>query len=230
MYRNIKEFWADYRSVSNYYKEFTRNIQWMGEPDVNRAYNIYLQARQQRYGTLVMGRTCVDEAGRTPAQFGNAITTQEHQALGVITHNDEAPAVLAGQAGITNMNVATGGMIMHFYNNINSAWRNNLSGYHFLYNDAWLLGGAHGLCDFNLASPRRKSNLWDVPGSRLTATGREVVFLDSCGYRIAKTGHDGYEVYTSKNDANAKSARFQTLVAAMRSVRSDGSTIDKLSV
>ena len=80
------------------------------------------------------------------------------------------------------MQVATKGMIMHFYNSLHR-------GYHFLYNDAWLLGGAHGRCEFNLASPRWKRNIWDQRGQRLTATGREAVFLDSCGYCVERAGN-----------------------------------------
>ena len=219
MYSNYRQFWADFRSVSNYYDTFTANISWMGPPSPERAWDIYTQAKGQQYGILVMGRTCVDEAGRTPKQFGHAISVSDHQALGVITHSDEASAVIAGQAGFDGMHQATGGMIMHYYNDIKSKWRNGKAGYHFLYNDAWLLGGAHACHDFNLASPRWKSNLWDTRSNRMTATGREVVFLDSCGYRIVKTGFDKLEVFTSKNDVNAKASSFQSLVAAMNSIK-----------
>ena len=219
MYANYREFWADYRAIANYYEEFTRTINWMGPPSIERAWDIYSQARNQQYSILVMGRTCVDENGRTPDQFGNAITIDDHKALGVITHRDEAPGVRNGQTGYGNINVATGGMIMHYYNALDSAWRNGKAGYHFLYNDAWLLGGAHGRHDFNLASPRWKKNIWDSRGQRLTATGREVVFLDSCGYRVRKVGHGGLEVYTSTDRQAAQNSRFQTLVGAMRSVR-----------
>lgn len=163
MYGNYREFWADYRSVANYYQQFNDALNWVAPLDPERAWNIYQQARHQRYGVLVMGRTCVDEPSRRPADFGNAITVEDHQALGVITHNDEAANVLNGNSGIANMNAANGGMIMHFYSAQNSAWRQARSGYHFLYNDAWLLGGAHGTRDFNLASPRRRTNPWERP-------------------------------------------------------------------
>lgn len=222
MYNTFGQFLEGYHEVSDYYHDFTNHISWMGPPIPERAWDTYVQARRQRYGVLVMGRTCVDEAGRTPQQFGNAITTLEHQGLGVITHSDESKLVMSGHAGIANMKVARGGMILHYYANINSAWRNGKAGYHFLYNDAWLLGGAHACHDFNLASPRWKSNLWVSSSGRLTATGREIVFLDSCGYRIQKIAGK-LEVFTSKNDKLATSSSFYNLVLTLTQVTSYGS-------
>ena len=222
MYTNYNQFWADYRTVRRYYEEFTENIGWLAAPDPERAWGIYQQARDVEYGILVMGRTCVDEAGRTPDQFGNAITEQEHQALGVITHQDEQAAVLAGR-GIAGVVRAVGGMVMHYYGGINSAWRGGLSGYHFLYNDAWLLGGAHAKADFNLASPRREMNLW-VGGDngRLTATGREVVFLNDHGYRVVNAGA-GLETFTCAashwgDEAAAGAATLASCVNAIRGI------------
>jgi hypothetical protein len=219
MYTQYSQFWADYRSVSDYYETFSRNIGWMAAPDPRRAWGIYRQALTVEYGILVMGRTCVDEAGRTPDQFGNAITEAEHRALGVITHGDEAGMVLAGR-GISGVSKATGGMIMHYYGGLTgeAKWRGGKSGYHFLYNDAWLLGGAHGHHDFNLASPRWELNIWDSRSSRLTATGRELVYLVSAGYRIAKVGSGGLEVMTCANDTTADGTSLNSLVGALRNI------------
>lgn len=225
MFNNYNQFWASYRSVSNYYKTFNRILNWVAPIDIQKGWDIYRQARNQTLGVLVMGRTCVDEPLRHANQFGNAITEDEHVGLGVITHGTEAIAARTG-AGFGPIPVTRGGMVMHYYNNISNspagAWRgidaqgNRRSGYHFFYNDAWLLGGAHALCDFNLASPRWIMNIWDSTGRRLTATGREIVFLDACGYRIQKVGD--LEVLTSKNDKSAQSANFQSLVASVGAV------------
>lgn len=220
MYNSYASFWADYRVVANYYLEFSRNINWMAAPDPKRAYGIYQQARNVQYGTMVMGRTTVDEHGRTPAMFGNALTEADHAGLGVITHADEAMHAAVGR--ITT--VATGGMVMHYYAGVNSAWRGGRSGYHFLYNDAWLLGGAHGGAQFNLASPRWQINLWDSGRQGLTATGREAVFLDAHGYRISKTGHqtnwqNTYESFVSVDQGKSEGATFHSLVESIRSIK-----------
>ena len=220
MYQNYRTFWADYRIVSNYYEEFSRNINWMAPLDPVRAYGIYQQARAVHYGTMVMGRTTVDEAGRTPAMFGNAFTEADHAGLGVITHADEATHAAVGR--ITT--VANQGMVMHYYAGVNSAWRGGRSGYHFLYNDAWLLGGAHGCAEFNLASPRWKINLWDDGRKGLTATGREAVFLDAHGYRIMRTGRqtdwrNTYESFVSVDEDRSRAATFHSLVEAIRGIR-----------
>ncbi|WP_018416274.1 hypothetical protein [Teredinibacter turnerae] len=226
MFTTYQNFWASYRSVANYYETFNRILNWVAPIDIRKGWDIYNQAKNQSTKVLVMGRTCVDEAGRQPHHFGNAITEEDHVGLGVITHGAEAVAART-QAGFGQIPVTTGGMVMHYYNNIGAspsgAWRginaqgNRRSGYHFFYNDAWLLGGAHGLCDFNLASPRWFKNIWDSQGQRLTATGREAVFLDSCGYRLEKVG--ALEVLTSKNDSAATSSSFQSLVGAVSAVR-----------
>lgn len=231
MFNNQRQFWASYRMVSNYYLSLNRILSWLAPIDVAKGYNIYQQAlrqgRQGGVGVLVMGRTCVDEQGRTPAQFGNAITAEDHIGLGVITHGTEATAA-HNNTGYGHIPVTTNGMVMHYYNNIGGtaagAWRGNdaqgnrRSGYHFFYNDAWLLGGAHGLSEFNLASPRWKKNIWDTPGNRLTATGREIVFLDSHGYRLRNTGLYESLVYT--NAATAQAATFHSLVTAVSAANS----------
>ena len=223
MYDSYIHFFQAYQPVRRYYENLTRNIAWLGEPVLQRAWDIYQQAREQPLKVLVMGRTCVDEPGRQPQQFGNAITAADHQGLGVITDSADTRAIMNGRAGIANMQVATKGMIMHFYNSLHR-------GYHFLYNDAWLLGGAHGRCEFNLASPRWRRNIWDQRGRRLTATGREAVFLDSCGYQVIPVGNAvtlndpvSGGAYTHRavvlvpaNPQNAANASFQSLVNAIQ--------------
>lgn len=218
MYDGYRAFWADYRSVANYYEEYNRILNWVAPIDVRRAWNIYTQARNAAYGTLVMGRTTVDEPGRTPQMFGNAITMGDHQGLGVITHGDEVPHL-----GGKNVPMLQGGMIMHYYGNVNTPWRGTRSGYHFLYNDAWLLGGAHRGAEFNLASPRWRINLWDDHRAGLTATGRETVFLDAHGYEVISTGArrdrgTTYESFVSMYPARARAATFQSLVASLRRI------------
>jgi hypothetical protein len=217
MYSSYDRFRGDYRTVQDYYEAFSRNISWMAAPDCERAWGIYQQALGVTYGILVIGRTCVDEAGRTPEQFGNAITEDEHRGLGVITHADEEAMVLQGKA-VTGVTKATGGMVLHFYGGVDATWRGGRAGYHFLYNDAWLLGGAHGHADFNLASPRWEKNLWDSGSGRLTATGRELIFLSRHGYELARVGNGGLEVFTCKNDPAAEAASLGSLVSAIRNV------------
>jgi hypothetical protein len=217
MYGSYGRFWDDYQAVQDYYETFSRNISWMAAPDPERAWGIYQQARGVAYGILVIGRTCVDEAGRTPEEFGNAITADEHRGLGVITHADEEAMVLQGK-GISGVSKATGGMVLHFYGGVDGGWRGGKSGYHFLYNDAWLLGGAHRRCDFNLASPRWEKNVWDSRGGRLTATGRELVFLTNHGYELATVGCSGLEVLTCKDDGAASEASLPSLASAVRGV------------
>lgn len=113
---------------------------------------------------------------------------------------------------------------MHFYGGGTPAghvgpgadWRNGRSGWHFFYNDCWLLGAAHALHDLNLASPRRRTNLWAAWG--LTAMGREVAFLADHGYHFVKVGHQGLEVATCPRSQRrtARGATFASLVAAMQ--------------
>ena len=218
MYRNFTEFNKGYNWVSDYYHDFTSSITWMGPPDVRRAWDIYKQAHNQQLGLLVMGRTTIDKRignrAAMPADFGNAFDALDHANLGLITHSDEA----AQASRLGKSTKTTGGMVMHFFDEINSAWRNNKSGYHFLYNDAWLLGGAHGLCEFHMLSPRWLSNLWDTQYGRLTATGREALFLKSAGYEVERVGAAGTnDVFVCRNVEKAKKSSFQSLAAALRS-------------
>ena len=225
MYDYYGEFLKDYNQVKGYYEAFSRNIGWMKPPDAHSAWKIYLQAKAQYNKLMVMGRTCVGETGREPAMFGNAITWAEHSNFGVITHNDEQEYVLNGSVGIYEQNgiirnhttlhpihVANSGSILHFYTP-NNAFR----GYHFLYNDAWLLGGAHGQCEFSLASPRRRDNIWDGNFNRLTATGREVAFLMGCGAYQARRYGD-HEAFVVIDKFRARTTSFPGLVQTVTAV------------
>lgn len=53
-----------------------------------------------------------------------------------------------------------------------------------LANDAWLLGGLHGLTEFHFASRIIMSNVWDETRKRMTVMGRELIGITSFGYRI----------------------------------------------
>ncbi len=70
--------------------------------------------------------------------------------------------------------VFTGGSIM------------NSGNWTLLVNDAWVLGGVHSHTQFQLASPRNATNIWDAGNNRLTVTGRELVGLVSYGYAIRR--------------------------------------------
>ena len=225
MFRNQAAFDIAYLRARRYYEGLSRNpnLQWLAPIDLARGWDIYQQARDAAAGILVMGRTTVDEPGRTPDQFGNAITIDDHQGLGIITHRSEA-AEVANAAWAPE--VTTGGMVMHFYGGTNppvnwgagAGWRQGRSGYHFLYNDCWLLGGAHALHDFNLASPRRWSNIWALARADLTATGRELAFLDRHGYHFVKHYQAGTEVATCRvqHRHRARNADFVSLLGALR--------------
>lgn len=53
-----------------------------------------------------------------------------------------------------------------------------------LANDAWLLGSIHALTEFHFASPFPLENLWDQKEGRPTVMGRELIGIDSVGYKI----------------------------------------------
>jgi hypothetical protein len=220
------QFLTDYKTVQDYYEAFSRNIDWMAAPDPQRAWGLYQQAKGLEVGVVVIGRTCVDEKGRKPKQFGNAFTVADHRNLGVITHADEEDMVSMGKA-ITNVSIPTGGLVMHFYGGVNSEWRGGKSGYHFLYNDAWLLGAAHKHCNFNLVSPRWEKNIWDDSGY-LTCTGREIVFLSNHGYQLGKAGGTGIggESYWCSDERKADGATLVSLGKAIRSITSREQILD----
>ncbi len=231
MFNNQAELTAGYQEARLYYERLSARIDWLAPIDMARGWDIYHQAFRASYNILVMGRTTVDEPTRTPHQFGNAITIEDHEALGVITHGSEAAMVHLHQQGAGHLTRTTGGMIMHFYAELThlgnlvgpgAQWRRGRSGYHFFYNDCWLLGGAHAHHDFNLASPRRLTNVWDQRGNRLTATGRELAFLYGHGYSFANIPNRNLgilEVATCKRPRMALGASFGSLVRSITRYR-----------
>src|SRR5262245_61298725 len=110
MYSSYDRFLTDYKTVQDYYEEIIRKIDWMAAPDPQRAWGLDQQARGLGLGVVVIGRICVDEAGRKPKMFGNAFTVEDHRNLGVITHADEEDMVRMGKA-ITNVSIPTGGLV-----------------------------------------------------------------------------------------------------------------------
>lgn len=59
-----------------------------------------------------------------------------------------------------------------------------------LINDAFILGLIHSKKDINLASPVKRSNIWDKSNERLTVFGRELIALKACdAYSIRSSPH-----------------------------------------
>ncbi|WP_115718916.1 hypothetical protein [Gallaecimonas mangrovi] len=83
-------------------------------------------------------------------------------------------------------------------------------------NDAWVLGGIHGLREFHLASATTDGNIINMnyqlhqdPEMIFTVTGRELFGLTTCGYSIYHESDTFGTVLTCTQPNVANRARFQ---------------------
>jgi hypothetical protein len=173
VYGTFESFKADYLQVADRYEALTRALHWLGPPDPKAAYELYKNATKPSMGLLVMGRTNI---GRKEKLAGHAIDEIELFNFGATNDGSSLdPRTASGSGALDEPSPtrATLGAVLHYP-----------TGWHFLMNDSWILGGVHGRVEFHLASPRVAQNLFDQ--GNLTVTGRELTGLRAFGYRVTK--------------------------------------------
>jgi hypothetical protein len=199
-----------------YYRSMERKLNWLAPFDIDKAWGIYLRARRPSLGFAIIGRTVVDRVGPEgpvpPSAFGNAIDFVEHYNFGVNSEDAEL-------ADFTGFAFQPGhvGSICHFYKGAKSP---GSCGWHFAYNDSWILGGVHSRLQFQIASPRRHANVWDDGNKEMGVTGRELCGLQTFGYRIVKTVYN--EIAVCSNPTAANNATFGGYIEAIRRYNAKG--------
>lgn len=211
MYTSKIKWLTSFSQVRTIYDQLTRKKgnEWCTEVDPDTAYEIYQRSLHPSLKIAVMGRTVVDRPELKITDFGSAIDIDMHHNFGVNSHNSE---LATANASISGPHI---GSILGFYNATKSGMRSGQirNGWHFAYNDSWILGGIHGKVEFHLASPRRKDNVIN-PIYGLTVTGRELVGLKTFGYIIRKNAYLGEVGYIS-NWEKAYKANYSDYITAI---------------
>jgi len=209
------EFKRQFERALPYYAALGRTLTWLSTPDTDHAWGIYKRASRPSLGFNVMGRTVVDRMNKDgsrmqPSVFGNAIDLAEHKNFHMNSTSDNRNdfAGMGYEPGMI-------GSILCFYN---GRTEGNV-GWHFAYNDAWIIGGVHGGVEFQLASPRTRDNIWPSTESNMSVTARELIGLRISGYNIYKTFYN--EVARCKNPATASRTSFMSYIAAYEKLKDD---------
>jgi hypothetical protein len=164
---------ADYVPVADRYEALSRELPWLGAPDPTIAFQLYQNAIRPSLNLLVVGRTNIGRSGKLA---GHAIDEIELTNFGATNDGSSPdPRTVNGSGAMSEPSPtrATRGGVLHYP-----------TGWHFLMNDSWILGGVHGGVEFHLASPRVTQNIF--ADGMLTVTGRELTGLRAFGYAITK--------------------------------------------
>ncbi|PVZ67730.1 hypothetical protein [Pelagibaculum spongiae] len=191
--------------VSDKYKNLENKFSWLEKYNEEDAYQLYKNASRSKLGFLVCGRTRINTS--RDRFRGSSIEEIELSNLGTTNHSCEIRDPRASFSGC--------GSVLHY----NTSW-------HFLLNDAWLLGGIHAQIQFHLASPRHRDNIINPSGSFLTVTGRELIGLVAFGYRFVKSKNTEQEIAVPFDIKKARNANFEQYWIAIDR-QNDGKDIDK---
>ncbi|TVP60607.1 MAG: hypothetical protein EA351_00440 [Gemmatimonadales bacterium] len=205
MYRSYSEFRAAYDDVAERYEELSSKMDWLAQPDPERAFALYRNAASPSVGFLLSGRTNItrlDDPVEGPAIDPDALFNFGATNDGMVPFAEgKSPRDIYERANgdfrprqrnpLPHTEDRTGG-VLHYDR-----------GWHFLYNDAWVLGGIHGRIEFILASPRTRKNIYDEESGHLTITGRELLGLHFFGYEFREVFGQGLAVCARREVADA---------------------------
>ena len=208
MWATQAEFNQAVLAVADKYQALERTFSWLKSFDVTKAFALYTNAARSRFNFLVCGRTRINQ-DRNRVE-GSSIEEVDLFNLGATHHSPVNQDVRASYSGT--------GSVLHYR-----------SGWHFLLNDAWLLGGVHSESEFHLASPRHRNNIVDPKGNVLTVTGRELTGLNEFGYKFQKVGYMNQQIAVCAVSSKARTADFSLYWAAIER-QGNGSSVDPILI
>ena len=202
---DLSSFTSELNSLQLLYQHqkprwYRARVPWSKE--VNNAWRLYSNAKANNLGMLVLG----GEDIRTDADLTNNMGTTAANPV----DNRSGTTVSASAPSGSN---TTGSVLKERF------WWPML-------NDAWVLGGLHGLAQFHLASPSIASvsddSLWDAGAKRPRVLGREIIGLFNFGYVRVSHDHEAKLgiVFSADNKLSAQGATFRNYLTAINLVTS----------
>jgi len=205
MYDKKSDFEAEIKSLEGVYRSqmpkwYHPAQTWGGE--IDHAWLLYSNARSNDLGMLILGGEELRSDKDLLANFG---TTAAAPAQNESQDTTFKPGVRPSAKN------KTGSVLKEKY-----WWP--------MMNDAWVLGGIHGLSEFHLAtaSPDSVTNaeLWEGKLRRARVLGREMIGLSAFGYKRAKNNFEALTgvVYVAASEDKAKAATFTQYLRAIANV------------
>lgn len=200
MYDRELDFVGDLNAQRNAY--FNQKPRWYrinnwGQ-EVGGAWRLYSNARANALGMLLLGGADLRDDDDLLANMGTTAAVPAQNGRGATT--------FARRASASN---TTGSVLKERY-----WWP--------MKNDAWVIGGLHGLAEFHLAAPSidaiSDEELWDAHAGRPRVLGRELIGLFNFGYIRISHAHEASLglVFAPDNTAHAQGADFATYLDRLR--------------
>jgi hypothetical protein len=184
---------------SDYSKQMPRwyGNRWGKTEEIDRAWKLYSNARNSQLSMLVLGDISIRQDNNMLKNMGTTAAYPMTNPGGTTT----------GRNPRTSASNKTGSVL-----NEQDWWP--------LPNDAWLLGGIHGLAQFHLASGTNPADdlLWDASASRPRVLGRELIGLFAFGYIRVRHDHEAKlgVVFGPNNKKAATESTFTKYLFALK--------------
>ena len=212
MYDNIGSF------TGGYNKSKQLAVQGDAVP-AGTAYIIYDKTRNNPAQCLVAGRHTDSNGNTTSNHYEIAASGAYAKGCGInwfgdggLQANENTPTGVSGAKDMVAQNFGvtaeSSGPGDKFIGAILAA-----GGWNYAVNDAWVLGGVHGMLPVYCASALTKDNMISARRNALTITGREVLGLLTFGYKMVSHAKLGM-AFQCEDWRAAKAASFEQYDAA----------------
>jgi hypothetical protein len=192
----LNQLYADYRQ--HHMPRWYRRMQKHQAQEIDGAWQMYSNARSTELSMLVLGGDAIRDDADLLRNMGTTAARPVENRWGNTTVE-----------GVPSGSNQRGSVLKE------ARWWP-------LPNDAWVIGGLHGLAQFHLGVAPSDDLLWDATANRPRVLGRELIGLFAFGYIRIDHPHEATLgiVFGPHNKTSAQAATFGDYLEAVRRVNS----------